>query len=118
MFTPFAYIVINLDPVLFRLGPFAVHWYGLAYVVAIALGRLWVVRRWAQHEGIQEEKLWPLALWAAGAELVEDDSISLSSNQTLSQDISCAHSLSSRSRMEARTDQSPQEPQQGRVSSR
>ena len=69
MFSSFAYIVINLDPVLFRLGPVAVHWYGLAYVVAIALG-LWLVQRWAQHEGIQEEKFWPLVLWTVGAGLV------------------------------------------------
>jgi phosphatidylglycerol---prolipoprotein diacylglyceryl transferase len=64
-----AYIVINLDPVLCRLGPFAIHWYGLAYVVAIALG-LWVVQHWARHEGIPEEQLWPLALWTGVAGLV------------------------------------------------
>lgn len=69
MLMPLAYIVINLDPVLFRLGPLAVHWYGLAYVVAIALG-LAVVQRWARREGIKEEQLWPLALWTGVAGIV------------------------------------------------
>jgi phosphatidylglycerol---prolipoprotein diacylglyceryl transferase len=64
-----AYIVVNLDPVLFRLGPLAVHWYGLAYVAAIALG-LAVVQRWARRKGIKEEHLWPLALWTGVAGLV------------------------------------------------
>ena len=31
-------ITIPLDPILVRLGPFALHWYGLAYVVAFAVG--------------------------------------------------------------------------------
>ena len=44
---PLAYFVLNLDPILVRFGPFAVHWYGIAYVVAIAVA-LVVVMRWAR----------------------------------------------------------------------
>jgi phosphatidylglycerol---prolipoprotein diacylglyceryl transferase len=34
----------NLDPVIFRIGPVAVRWYGLAYVAGMALAYLWLRR--------------------------------------------------------------------------
>lgn len=61
---PLAYFVLNLDPILLRIGPFAVHWYGIAYVVAIAIG-LVVILRWARHVGIHEDQIWGLFIWAA-----------------------------------------------------
>lgn len=61
---PFAYFVLNLDPILLQFGPFAIHWYGIAYVVAIAIG-LAVIQRWARREGIHEDQIWGLFLWAA-----------------------------------------------------
>ena len=66
---PLAYFVLNLDPILVRLGPFAIHWYGIAYVVAITIGLL-VIRRWAWREGIHEDQLWGLFIWAAIGGLV------------------------------------------------
>jgi phosphatidylglycerol---prolipoprotein diacylglyceryl transferase len=66
---PFAYFVLNLDPILARFGPFAIHWYGVAYVVAIAIA-LYVANRWAKHEGFHEDQLWGLFLWAAVGGLV------------------------------------------------
>lgn len=30
----------NIDPVIFRVGPLAVHWYGLGYVVGIMFARV------------------------------------------------------------------------------
>jgi phosphatidylglycerol:prolipoprotein diacylglycerol transferase len=65
----FGYIVINIDPVLLRLGPLAIHWYGLMYVVAIVIG-LWAVMRWAQAMGLHEEQIWNPFLAAAIAGLV------------------------------------------------
>jgi phosphatidylglycerol---prolipoprotein diacylglyceryl transferase len=64
-----AYFVLNLDPILLRIGPFAVHWYGIAYVVAIAIG-LFVIMRWTRREGIHEDQLWNLFIWAAIGGLV------------------------------------------------
>jgi phosphatidylglycerol:prolipoprotein diacylglycerol transferase len=64
-----AYIVLNIDPVLIRLGPLAVHWYGLMYVLAISCG-LWVVLRWSRTQGIQSDSVWRLFLWTALAGLV------------------------------------------------
>ncbi len=66
---PLAYLILNIDPILLRLGPFAIHWYGLAYVVAIVIGLL-VVLRWARAEGIHDDQAWGLFVWAAIAGLI------------------------------------------------
>lgn len=34
----------EIDPVIIRLGPVAVHWYGVAYLLAFAVGYLWLQR--------------------------------------------------------------------------
>lgn len=60
-----AIIKIGLDPVLVRLGPIAVHWYGLMYVVGIAAG-LAVALPYAERHGISREQayavFWPVLL--------------------------------------------------------
>jgi phosphatidylglycerol:prolipoprotein diacylglycerol transferase len=66
---PLAYIVINMDPVAFQIGPFSVHWYGLAYVVAITIGML-VLLRWTRRQGIHDDQVWSVFLWAALGGLV------------------------------------------------
>ena len=43
----------NIDPVLVQIGPFSVHWYGLAYVVGILLG--WVFAK----RVVGNPRLWP-----------------------------------------------------------
>jgi phosphatidylglycerol---prolipoprotein diacylglyceryl transferase len=60
----FGYFVINIDPVLFRLGGVAVHWYGLMYVVAICIA-LWAILRYTAALGIHEDQVWGLFLWTA-----------------------------------------------------
>ncbi len=59
----FLFIHIGLDPVAFSLGPVAIHWYGIGYVVAISLG-LAVGKRYALARGITEDEFWAVALWA------------------------------------------------------
>lgn len=58
-----AIIRIGIDPVLVHLGPFAVHWYGLMYVVGILVG-LWVALPYAERLGISRETayaiFWPV----------------------------------------------------------
>lgn len=39
-----AFASLGLDPVLLQLGPFALHWYSLAYLAGIVLGWLYLVR--------------------------------------------------------------------------
>ncbi|MBN9251833.1 MAG: prolipoprotein diacylglyceryl transferase, partial [Mesorhizobium sp.] len=43
----------NIDPVIIQLGPLAVHWYGLAYVVGIVFA--W----WYAKRLVTNQKLWP-----------------------------------------------------------
>ena len=43
----------NIDPVALQIGPLAVHWYGIAYVVSI-LGGWWFART-----VVADERLWP-----------------------------------------------------------
>ena len=64
---PLLVVDIALDPVLVRLGPIAVHWYGLMYVVGIAAG-LFVSRPYAESIGIDRDAyytvFWPVAVGA------------------------------------------------------
>ncbi|HUY78443.1 MAG TPA: prolipoprotein diacylglyceryl transferase [Ktedonobacterales bacterium] len=66
---PFGYVVLNIDPILLRLGSLAIHWYGLAYVVAISFG-LWAILRWTRRVGIGENQVWSIFLWVAVAGVV------------------------------------------------
>jgi phosphatidylglycerol:prolipoprotein diacylglycerol transferase len=58
-----AVIRIGIDPVLVHLGPFAVHWYGLMYVVGILVG-LWFALPYAETQGIARDTayaiFWPV----------------------------------------------------------
>jgi phosphatidylglycerol:prolipoprotein diacylglycerol transferase len=65
----FASITIGLDPVLFHLGPIAIRWYGLGYVVGIIVG-LWVAAPYARERGLTEEQIWRLVPWAIVAGLI------------------------------------------------
>lgn len=64
-----AYFVLNIDPILVSIGPISVHWYGLAYVVAIILG-LWGILHFTRHLGIHEDQVWGLFIWTAIAGLI------------------------------------------------
>jgi len=54
---PLAIIKIGLDPVLFHLGPIAVHWYGLMYVVGLAAG-MYVLLPYAEELGFSRDTSW------------------------------------------------------------
>ena len=55
-------ITIPWDPI-FSLGPLPIHWYGVGYAVAIAVG-WWVAVRYLRGRGIAEDRLTGLGLWA------------------------------------------------------
>lgn len=60
-----------IDPVMFRLGPFAVRWYGLAYVAGFIAGALvlrWLARRW--DVGLSDDDVATTLLWGAVGLLV------------------------------------------------
>jgi phosphatidylglycerol---prolipoprotein diacylglyceryl transferase len=62
---PLLVIKIGLDPVLVRLGPVSVHWYGLMYVIGIVAG-LYVALPYAERLGISRDKayevFWPVLI--------------------------------------------------------
>ncbi len=62
-------IVVNVDPVAFHIGPLAVRWYGLMYLVGITVGLL-VAWPYAKSKGITEEQLEKVIYWAIPAGLV------------------------------------------------
>ncbi|GCE11124.1 prolipoprotein diacylglyceryl transferase [Tengunoibacter tsumagoiensis] len=63
------YIYLNIDPVLLPLGPLAIRWYGLMYVVAIVIG-LFVIRGYTARKGINEEKVYRIVWWCIAAGLI------------------------------------------------
>ena len=62
-------MIINLDPLAFHIGPVAVHWYGLMYVVGITVG-LFVAWPYARSKGFTENQLEKVVFWAIIAGLV------------------------------------------------
>jgi phosphatidylglycerol:prolipoprotein diacylglycerol transferase len=64
-----AYIVINLNPIAVQIGGLAIHWYGLAYVLAIAVA-LWATVRYADSLGVSRDHVWNVFLGAAVAALI------------------------------------------------
>ncbi|MBO0794712.1 MAG: prolipoprotein diacylglyceryl transferase [Ktedonobacteraceae bacterium] len=63
------YIYLNIDPVIVHLGPLAVRWYGLMYVVAIIVA-LWTIRRYTERKGINADTVYRILWWCIGAGLV------------------------------------------------
>jgi len=63
------YITINIDPVLVHIGPLAIHWYGLMYVVGIVIA-LSVTLRLAARFGISADNVYRVFWWTAIAGLI------------------------------------------------
>ncbi|HEX9017487.1 MAG TPA: prolipoprotein diacylglyceryl transferase [Chloroflexota bacterium] len=55
------FIIVNIDPIIAQLGPLVFRWYGLMYVVGIAVG-LWIAIPFAQERGLREDDIWA-AVW-------------------------------------------------------
>ncbi|MGH2493857.1 MAG: prolipoprotein diacylglyceryl transferase [Ktedonobacteraceae bacterium] len=64
-----AYIPINIDPVIFYIGPLALRWYGLMYVVGILIA-LWVIRGYTKRKGISQDIVYRMLWWCIVAGLI------------------------------------------------
>ena len=62
-------IYLNIDPVLVHIGPLAVRWYGLMYVVAILIA-LWSIRGYTQRKGISQRVVDRLIWWCIAAGVI------------------------------------------------
>ena len=63
------YIYINIDPVIVHLGPLALRWYGLMYVVGILMG-LWAIRGYTARKGIHPDVVYRILWWCLAAGLI------------------------------------------------
>lgn len=63
------YIYINIDPVLVHLGPLAIRWYGLMYVVAIIIA-LWIIKGYTERKGIDQDMVYRVLWWCIAAGLI------------------------------------------------
>jgi phosphatidylglycerol:prolipoprotein diacylglycerol transferase len=63
------YIYVNIDPVIVHLGPLALRWYGLMYVVGIIIG-LQVIKGYTTRKGIDQDTVYRILWWCIVAGLV------------------------------------------------
>jgi phosphatidylglycerol:prolipoprotein diacylglycerol transferase len=63
------YIYININPILAQIGPLALHWYGLMYVVGILMG-LWAIRGYTARNGVSADLVYRLLWWCVAAGLI------------------------------------------------
>jgi phosphatidylglycerol---prolipoprotein diacylglyceryl transferase len=63
------YIYITIGPVIVLVGPFALHWYGLMYGVAILMG-FFVAQRYATRRGITKAIICRTLWWCIAAGLI------------------------------------------------
>jgi phosphatidylglycerol---prolipoprotein diacylglyceryl transferase len=63
------YIYININPVIFNLGPLALRWYGLMYVVGIIIG-LSIIRGYTDRKGIDQDMVYRILWWCIAAGLI------------------------------------------------
>ena len=61
----------NIDPIAFSIGPFAVHWYGIAYLLGVLLGAAYGYTLLAKKDLWKDERppfeagaIWDFAFWA------------------------------------------------------
>jgi phosphatidylglycerol---prolipoprotein diacylglyceryl transferase len=62
-------IIIDIDPVLFWIGPLALTWHGLFSALAIVVGFTLTLPE-ARRRGLDEDKIYTLGLWAVFSALV------------------------------------------------
>ncbi|MCZ2076988.1 MAG: prolipoprotein diacylglyceryl transferase, partial [Bryobacterales bacterium] len=55
-------ITISIDPIIFSIGHFAVRWYSLILLTAIAVG-IWLTAREAERRGFKKEDVYDAAVW-------------------------------------------------------
>ena len=63
------YIYINIDPVIFHIGPLSLHWYGLMYALAIFVALL-VIRGYTTRSGINQAMVYRITWWCVIAGLI------------------------------------------------
>lgn len=55
-------IIINIDPIIFSFGHFALRWYSLIVLTAIIVG-VWLTAREAERRGFKKDDIYDASLW-------------------------------------------------------
>ncbi len=55
-------ITVSIDPIIFGIGHFALRWYSLILMTAIAIG-IWLTAREAERRGFKKEDIYDAAIW-------------------------------------------------------
>ncbi len=63
------YIYVNINPVIFSIGPLSLRWYGLMYAVGIFIG-LQVIRGYTTRKGISQAMVYRILWWCVVAGLL------------------------------------------------
>jgi phosphatidylglycerol:prolipoprotein diacylglycerol transferase len=63
------YVYININPVMFQIGPLALRWYGFMYVVGIVMG-LWAIQGYMRRKGISQDLLYRVLWWCIVAGVI------------------------------------------------
>ncbi|MFL5626867.1 MAG: prolipoprotein diacylglyceryl transferase, partial [Ktedonobacteraceae bacterium] len=63
------YIYVNINPVIFSVGPFSLRWYGLMYAVGIFIALL-VIRGYTTRKGISQAMVYRILWWCVVAGLL------------------------------------------------
>ena len=62
-------ITISIDPIIFGIGHFAIRWYSVILMSAIAVG-LWLTAREAERKGFKKDDVYDAAIWIIVAGIV------------------------------------------------
>ena len=62
-------IVIDIDPVILRLGPLALRWYSLMIMVGVMAG-VWLSARFAEKRGLNPDDIYTAAFWVVGGGII------------------------------------------------
>ncbi len=55
-------ITINIDPIIFNIGHFALRWYGVILMIAMGIG-IWLTAREAERKGFKKDDIHDAAAW-------------------------------------------------------
>ena len=55
-------ITVSVDPIIFSIGHYAVRWYSLILLIAIAIG-VWLTAREAYRKGLKKDDIYDTAIW-------------------------------------------------------